>query len=177
MIKVKSYKELSQIINCKDGEIGYVEIKKDRFKPFIFNANTKEWNSKMGQSNTNLTNYDLNRQQIMRLPDYDWENQEEEVKKKIKKYMEDYSEDTYFMYLCYDLRYFTLFHKTDGVEKTLEEEMVDILKANTLGIVKSVDVYNLESTNTEVCEIWTCKDKQAFVSYLFPYTQGVIECL
>ena len=72
MIKVKSYKELSQITDCKDGEIGYVEIKKDRFKPFVFNAKTKEWNSKMGQSNTNLTNYDLNRQQIMRLPDYDW---------------------------------------------------------------------------------------------------------
>lgn len=175
MIKVKSYKELSQITDCKDGEIGYVEIKKDRFKPFVFNAKTKEWNSKMGESKTNLTAYDLNKQQISKLPDYDWENGTEEAEEKIKKYINSF-EDKYFMYLCYDLRYFTLFHRNENEEIPLEKELVNILKEQPLGTVKTIDVYSLESTGTEVCEIWTYSNKQAYVSYLFPYEKGVVEC-
>lgn len=101
----------------------------------------------------------------------------EEVQKKIElidKFSEDNASNNYFMLLCNELRYYTIFHfPTEQSEcdfRTLGE--------GVFGCLENVgDVYAADLTEAkDAIEIWVKpqgKDTEMVVMYLFPYDTGV----
>lgn len=117
--------------------------------------------------------YDCNRQLMSNCQDLTTE----EIQNKIS-YLETWFEghpDKYFMLLCNELNYFTVFHQcttTFGSFTKLAQEILDFV-TKYIGNVKAIDI----DTN-DVIAIWGWqqeKDELPHCFYLFPYGQGVVE--
>ena len=172
MIQARSYKELIEHTDCKDKEMGCVEVKDNKYKIYTFNAEKKKWETVKNELAV-MSVYDLNKQIVKQKEDYVFTGKESKL---INEYVNSYP-DKYFMLLCNDLHYFTLFRRVDEPLVSLGKEVIDILKSNTLGTVKSIDIIiDKNNPNLKTCEIWTVLDDEPHVSYLFNYDLGVIEC-
>ena len=121
-----------------------------------------------GELQLNL--YDLNKQIISQLPILQNETMDEAMDK-IKQYIKD-MENTFYMLLCRDFNYYTLFHIVDYITEPDAASEV-IACAGELGQIKIVD------TNDDgAMEIWVHPaDSEPVVMYLFGYDGGVIECM
>lgn len=112
--------------------------------------------------------YEMNRQLINQLPDYNeeaWGGAEEIL----KEYLEKHSNSYYMMY-GRELNYFTVFHKEDGAEF-----------ANLFGAVKACldsvgGVRSFDFDGEAAIEIWVKPEVASTVTclYLFPYDDGVV---
>lgn len=114
--------------------------------------------------------YDVNKQlisQFANLSDEDIENGRE----MIHNYFQE-QENEYYMLLCKDISYYTLFHINKSItEPAAADEVIECIKC--IGAVKSIDLTEGKSA----IEIWVqeeCRDPM--VMYLFTYDTGVIEC-
>lgn len=101
----------------------------------------------------------------------------EEIAEKAQ-YLEDWFEknpDRYFMLLCNELHYFTIFHQcttTFGTFTKLAKEVLNLIE-EYIGNIKAIEV----DTNG-VIAIWGWQheeDELPHCFYLFPYGQGVVE--
>ena len=88
----------------------------------------------------------------------------------------------YFMLLCRDINYYTLFraiHTSEEAGRTFADETIECL--NNLGVIKSIDRDDLTKTNIEIWVEIEEKDeegnatKEQVCMYIFPYDEGVIE--
>lgn len=117
--------------------------------------------------------YECNRMLMAKQPDFTIEDIEAKV-----PYLEKWFEknpDRYFMLLCNELNYFTVFHQcttTFGSFTKLAKEVLD-LAVNSIGNIKAI-----EADTNGMIAIWGWqqeKDELPHCFYLFPYGQGVVE--
>lgn len=165
-MKVKIPKDYTPI----DGEIRY---DKEKDIAYIYNAEQDDWHkleSKGAQLSVGL--YDINKQVVTQLPDLT----EEDLAVK-KDMIKDYLRNTnneYYMLLCSEKSYYTLFHVSSGlydlpfVENELIECLQNLFDDNK---IKAIDL----TTDKTGLEIWGV-DQEPMVAYFFPYDQGVVEC-
>ena len=99
---------------------------------------------------------------------------EEEIKKaeeRINDWRKDNKYSKFFMLLCRDLNYYTIFSTT----QYLNQERVSLGK----GVIECLNnighIYNIDDTEEESIEIWAKVDGDFVVLYLFPYDNGVVE--
>lgn len=112
--------------------------------------------------------YEMNRQLINQLPDYNeeaWGGAEEILKEYLEKHP-----NSYYMMYGRELNYFTVFHKEDGAEF-----------ANLFGAVKTCldsvgGVRSFDFDGEAAIEIWVKPEVASTVTclYLFPYDDGVV---
>ena len=129
-----------------------------------------EWKLLEGDINLGMTIYDLNKQVISQMGILEGEAREE-AHLHITD-MATRSNNTYFMLLCRDINYYTLFklNKDNNDLCNIANEVFEC--AEDIGAIKSV-----ESVDGDAIEIWVHPvDSDPIVMYLFPYDAGVIEC-
>lgn len=119
---------------------------------------------------TGLTVYDLNKN-IMKYQTPLDDNELYEAAETILAFCEE-QRNKYYMLLCHELRYFTLFNyyvQTDRPLPNIEEEVIGC--ANDIGSILSIE--EVEGA----IEIWIkTEEDEAFAMYFFPYDRGVIKC-
>lgn len=137
---------------------------------YIYTNN--EWKMIEGDVGLNMNMYDMNKQIISQLPTLD-EGALDIARAKIVQFIEQ-SHNKYFMMLCRELNYYTVFHI--GLGQQLPFAMNEVIAcADYLGDIKSIE----GEEDKGAIEIWITQrenDKETYVMYLFPYDAGVIEC-
>ena len=119
--------------------------------------------------NLQMNLYDLNKQIISQMPALDEEGVERALMT-VMAYIKN-TENKFYMLLCRDINYYTLFNISTNITEPYACEEV-LACAKDLGAVKSVEV-----NDNNAIEIWVQgEDDEARVMYLFPYDGGVIEC-
>ena len=114
--------------------------------------------------------YDINKQIISQLPAIDQEDMAVVKRDIIRKYC-DQMKAEYYMLLCRDINYYTVF-KIDLklADETVEDVLVDC--ANYIGAIKSIGF----TEDEQALELWMTNEEDTYVAYFFPYDQGVIVC-
>ena len=129
-----------------------------------------EWKVLEGNVNLGMTIYDLNKLVISQMGILEGAAREE-----AHLHITDMairSNNTYFMLLCRDINYYTLFklNKDNNGLCNIANEVFECVE--DIGAIKSV-----ESVEGDAIEIWAHPvDEDPIVMYLFPYDAGVIEC-
>lgn len=164
-VKVLNLSTLHALQNHKLGEVAWVE---DIEKFYVYTENG--WTEMAADSNLNLSLYEVNKQIIAQMPTLSGTDLEE-ARLTLSHYVNglDHSDD-YYMLLCYDLRYFTMFARDQKYEENIVDAIMDCL--SYVGEVKSVE----ESADGQAVEIWVTKDEEAYVMYFFDYGRGVVLC-
>lgn len=82
------------------------------------------------------------------------------------------SKHEFFMLLCRDLNYYTVFYLNAKLaDETIEDVVIEC--AQDIGEIKAIDFVE----NNVAIEIWvTNEDNESFVMYFFPYDNGVVLC-
>lgn len=117
--------------------------------------------------------YECNRMLMAKQPDLTTKDIENKISY-LEKWFEN-NPDRYFMLLCNELNYFTVFHQystTFGSFAKLAKEVLD-LSVESIGNIKAIEI----DTNGMIA-IWGWqqeKDELPHCFYLFPYGQGVVE--
>lgn len=159
--QIKSLKALKKLIAAKEGDIYSVEdiSKYYRYK----DGEWKEYNP------PTMTLYDLNKQIIKQMPDL----RDEDIgisKTMISEYILD-SANKFYMLLCHDLRYYTLFEMTDdSINDKIEDSLINCLF--DLGKIKKIEL----TEDKQAIECWVNTRTGIYVAYFFPYDKGVVEC-
>ena len=102
----------------------------------------------------------------------------EEGLKEAKQIIRDYvysevHQDDYYMLLCHELRYFTVFVNDMDCNKedVIENVIIDCL--NSIGEIKSIE----PTEDKEAIEIWiTEPEGDTYVMYFFDYGRGIVPC-
>lgn len=129
-----------------------------------------EWKLLEGDINLGMTIYDLNKQVISQMGVLEG-TAREEAHLHITD-MAACSNNTYFMLLCREMNYYTLFKldKDNSGLCNIASEVFDCVE--DIGAIKSV-----EDVDGGAIEIWAHPvDGDPVAMYLFPYDAGVIEC-
>lgn len=94
-----------------------------------------------------------------------------EAKETIKKFCKD---DSYYMLLCHELRYYTMFDKDSTHEgsEDIATEVIECLDYFADGI-HSIELIE----ENGAIEIWVDVNEEIYVMYLFDYSGGVIHCV
>lgn len=131
------------------------------------------WQQLDGDINLGMSMYDLNKQVISQLPYLDKDGLEKAVQT-LDNYAQ-VTEHTYYMLLCRDINYYTLFYVYSGlvVPSDLNHFSADVLEcATNIGAIKSVE------QSEGAIEIWVQPtNEEPMAMYLFGYDTGVIECI
>ena len=116
-----------------------------------------------------MTIYDINKQIMLK----ETPLTEDEVNEK-KALIANYAaESGYYMLLCNDMKYYTMFDKNfedgSGYFK-IEDEVIECLYS--LG-----EIYSIEpDKDNGTIEIWLKQEDEMYAMYFFDYTGGVIQC-
>lgn len=164
--QLKSYTRHSKD-RLEQGETAHVE---NTNKIYIFN---KEWTEikTQGESNINMTVYEINEQLIKQLPDLT----DEQIQKKKEEIRDFYlkKETKVYMLLCKEHSYFTVFLlEKDNQYNTMEEEVIACVLYGDNHKIRSID--NIDDNEIE---IWAIdEDNAAWCYHLFDYQEGLIYC-
>lgn len=157
-------KDNNIIVNPKEGELGYSP---ETEKLYVYKDG--QWELIKGESNLGITMYDINKQLIAQM-----EVLVDEALEDAHMLITDTvatTGETYFMLLCRDINYYTLF-KLDRDNSGLCNIACEVFDCVTnIGAIKSVEAVE------GAIEIWAHPvDGDPVAMYLFPYDAGVIEC-
>lgn len=125
--------------------------------------------------NKGCTVYSVNANLMSRLNPLTDKELEEEAKKLIDNFHKKHK-NTYYMALCHDIRYFTVYNTKPDKEKFDIDESVtfgDEVIECTFAIGKIVDV--AENDRGDTIEIWIKNAVSAHCVLLFPYDNGMIQ--
>ena len=115
--------------------------------------------------------YDLNKQIISQLQPLDADALKDK-KSLVLNYI-DSADNVYYMLLCRDINYYTLFARQHTNDEALEDILVDECLPQ-LGSVMSIEL----TEDKGAIEIWTMDaEGEVHASYFFPYDAGVIVCM
>ncbi len=168
-IQVLNYNSLQAVQNHELGEIAKVM---DVDKYYIYTE--KGWTEfNVEGEGINVSLYDMNKQIVSQLPALN-----EEGIKEAKQIIRDYvyseqHEDDYYMLLCHELKYFTVFANDIECsrEEVIENVIIDCL--NSVGEIKSIE----PTEDKEAIEIWiTEPEGGTYVMYFFDYGRGIVPC-
>lgn len=119
---------------------------------------------------TDLNLYDLNKSLISQFSEISEYNKE-----KLKDYLKAVNNNiSYFMLLCKDYNYYTIFHRNypETINyNSFANEVISICEE--LGTIVSWEE-NIEGN--DAIEIWIKVKDQPYAFYLFPYDAGIVEC-
>ena len=134
------------------------------------NSHIPEEEKVVANGNLQMNIYDLNKQIISQMATLSDEDLEDS-RQLIRDYFQEH-ENEFYMLLCKDISYYTLFHIVDYItEPAAADEVIECIKC--IGAVKSIDLTEGESA----IEVWAQEEgRDPMVMYLFPYDTGVIEC-
>ena len=162
MIKVSSMGIMNALEIHEENEVCHV-LNDDKYFKYV-NGTWEEIELPKGELNTNL--YTMNKGLMAQLPDIKKKDLEA-GKKKINQVA---SNGKYFMLLCNELKYYTVFNIVPEGEEKVEDvvlECIDCFGAT----IKSID-----NTPEGALEIWIVKDEEAYAMYFFNYDGGVEIC-
>lgn len=152
-------------MDTKNLEVGQI-VKDEDNKVYIFDGD----DLKEVKGDLNLSLYEMNRQIISQLPTYG-EEQIETAKDTIVEYVTDHNhKDEYYMLLCHELKYFTVFVRHTNPKENIEDALLDCL--SYVGEIKSIE----RSADELALEIWVTVDGEAYVMYFFDYGRGIVLC-
>jgi hypothetical protein len=166
-ISVQNKAMLDALVNHEDGEIAFVE---DEQSYYMYKNGWIPVKAEMTGEGLKLNLYDLNKQIINQLPDYD-EEKLEDFKKAIEIWKGSKSDKFYLLY-GKEISYFSLFvENEEDAEMGFADQVVDII----VNSFKSVKEYDITEDNSAV-EIWVYDEElgDTTVMYLFCYGQGVV---
>ena len=155
----------NEILNPVEGQKAFSPQTKK-----IYYFTNGEWKVLEGDVNLGMTIYDLNKQVISQMGILEGAAREE-AHLNITD-MATHSNNTYFMLLCRDINYYTLFklNKDNNGLCNIADEVFECVE--DIGAIKSA-----ESVESGAIEIWAHPvDGDPVAMYLFPYDAGVIEC-
>lgn len=96
----------------------------------------------------------------------------EEIKKELIKFENKFKANKYYMLLCKDYNYYTIFHKTGTfVYKSFSLAVLDIL--SEIGDL----IAGATTADKNAVELWIKIADEAYCFYLFPYDKGIVECI
>lgn len=77
----------------------------------------------------------------------------------------------YYMLLCKEQSYYTVFHRKTPYEATMYNTLLEIIEE-----IGTLYAYSIDEENGGV-EIWIkpALSEEVFVYYFFPYDQGIVE--
>lgn len=122
------------------------------------------------EATINMNMYDINKQIISQLPKMSDEALAEKIEE-ISKFIYE-TKNKFYMLLCRDINYFTLFMLVEKAEETIEDILIECL--HTLGEIKAID-----PTDDGAIEIWIENEffeNGPYAMYFFPYDGGVEIC-
>ena len=161
MLTVDTLTILNKLKNHEEGETAQVNQEQK-----IYEYTNGVWLPKeLPEGKMNINVYDMNKQIISQLPAID----DIAVLTTIRKYKN--VDGKYFMLICRDIGYYTLFAIEPDSEARIEQEALECLK--DIGAIKSIE----QIEGTEVLEIWVePENEDPVVMYFFNYDKGVILC-
>lgn len=160
MIEVKSLENLNKPPQPKDEELAKVQ---DKFYQCYIGA----WEV---PENTGfkLTLYDLNKQIMTSKKAINFNDRMASIKD-LKTYVTD-TNNNFYMLLCNDIKYYTLFNIVDKASNYANEFWSCL---DNLGKVKAIG----PTEGNDALEIWfTNEENKTYVAYFFAYDKGVITC-
>ena len=122
-----------------------------------------------GSTEIGMNMYDINKQIISQLPAMSDEGIAEKLTE-IKNYVDDLK-NTFYMLLCRDINYYTVFMIDGDAEEKFEDVLFECLKI--FGQIKAIDEVD------GAFEIWVENeffDNGPYAFYFFPYDTGVERC-
>jgi hypothetical protein len=122
-----------------------------------------------GSTEVGMSMYDINKQIISQLPVMSNEGVAEKLTE-IKNYVDDLK-NTFYMLLCRDINYYTVFMIDGDANEKFEDVLLECL--NTFGQIKAIDEIDA------AFEIWIENelfDGGPYAFYFFPYDVGVERC-
>ena len=124
----------------------------------------------VANGNLQMNIYDINKQLISQMAALSDEDLEDS-KQLIHSYFQEH-ENEFYMLLCKDISYYTLFHIVDYIaEPAAADEVIACIK--DIGTAKSID-----RTEDGAIEIWAQPgESDPLAMYLFPYDAGVVQCI
>lgn len=171
LIKIKDNAELEEIKEPVDGQIVYNEIGENYF--IYKNEKWFPLEAQMTSQGLELNLYELNRNIIEQLPDYE-DSQWEGAEKVFGDWLMEQS-STYYMLYGREINYFTIFKKGNIGESdfaTFWDGLKECLTA--LGVVRSINVNKLEDGSASSIEIWIKYNGVVTCMYLFNYDEGIV---
>ena len=153
------YPNEAHIVYCNENNLCY-----------SWNVETKEYKELEMDPNVNfgMNLYDLNKNIISQLESLT----NAEIIEKVNTVIENFRIKTYnnfYMLLCRDFNYYTLFAKGEGDMTNFSNTVMEII--TELG-----DIYSIEETSENIIEIWIkpVGEESPLAFYLFPYENGVV---
>lgn len=132
-----------------------------------------EWEMIKAEGGLKVSAYELNKQIIAQLENIDYNEDAMKEGKEIINNLQKQVPDSYFMLLCRDCDYYTIFNiKKDRILNTFADEVIDC--AHDLGAIKSIN-----PAVEDAVEIWVhpVDEEEPTLMMLFPYDRGIIECM
>lgn len=170
MIEVPNYKILKVLPSMpEDGETAHC-IEEDLYYEYSIENGWQPCPAPLKGFDTGMTLYDINKNIISQAPYLD----KAQIKDRIKLIDNFVSSigSSYFMLLLNELKYYTVFVKSDKHPTTCGEEVIECLKSFEC---KIKDIILLEDNGA--IEIWIEKDEEIYAMYFFNYEGGIVECL
>ena len=153
------YPNEAHIVYCNENKLCY-----------NWDVETKEYKELGVDQNVNfgMNLYDLNKNIISQLEPLT----KVEITEKVNTIIEDFRIKTYnkfYMLLCRDFNYYTLFAKAEDDITNFSNTVMEII--TELG-----NIYSIEETAKNIIEIWIKPEgeKTPLAFYLFPYDAGVV---
>jgi hypothetical protein len=153
------------ITEPQEGDFGYVpELNKS------YKYTNGQWEEFAFNSNIQLSMYDVNKQIVQQLPSISSDNLEK-AKNTIKTFV-DSTNGKYYMLLCKDISYFTVFNIVATANTDITNELLEC--AMEVGVIKSIEI----TEDKQALEIWVSDNEtnNSYAMYFFNYTQGVVDC-
>ena len=126
------------------------------------------WEQTEIDAGLNMNMYDINKQIIGQLPDMD--NDTINEKKKLIRDFVSEQHNQFYMLLCRDINYYTLFAiDKKNADECIEDVTIECI--NDIGVIKSIDL-----NENGAIEIWITQGDSIYVAYFFGYDLGVIVC-
>lgn len=165
---IEQVDSLDQIIEPYAGQVVYCI---EDGKVYRFDA-TEAWQEVKSENTVlSMNAYDMNKQIIGQLQILDKEVLAEK-KQMIYSFCED-THNTYYMLLCRELNYYTVFCRQPKANEYIADVLLECI--DTLGDVKAID----STEDGAAIEIWIdnpCFEDSVHVLYFFPYDGGVEVC-
>ena len=160
--------EVGDIIYCEETHQIYTYYDEGLGKPFGWKETEID---KTGLLNLGLTEYDINKMIIGQLPSLITEAQLEPSKKLLYEFTHNHITSVgYYMLLCNDIHYYTVFEVCNEYEEKVENLIIECLQ--NVGVIQQIN----RAENESAIECWVKNENGVFMFMLFNYDWGVITC-
>ena len=105
------------------------------------------------------------------LPSLRTEKQLAPGKALIESFVHNEKSGTYFMLLCNDIHYYTVFEVDDFYEENIEDIVIECLQ--DVGVIQQINMSDVEE---DAVECWVKNENGAIMFLFFRYDWGIVKC-